>query len=56
MNNYKIQTRQVAGKWIATVLQWTGFDQREGDSHKTLAVAMAATEAEAILAAVNEAF
>jgi hypothetical protein len=49
-----IQTREVAGKWMATVAVHVANDSREGPEYQQVAVALEPTRSEATKTAVNE--
>jgi hypothetical protein len=49
-----IQTREVAGKWLATVAVNVANDQREGPEYQQITVSLKQSRQEAIKAAVNE--
>lgn len=56
MKPFRIEVHQEGDKFLARVLQEEFYDQREGISYKTIAVALGNTPGVALIDATREAF
>lgn len=54
MGDVLIQTREVAGKWLATVAVLVATDPHEGPEYQQLAASLQRSRTEALKAAVND--